>query len=170
MKVSKYGHSSASEQPMPVCYHTYEEEIFWFCFMQPEFTLLHYVVIAFYVFDVDHQVKSFLYPPVSQVKTDIRSSLNLFFRLNKFYLYIRCSDPLNILMVFHWLVLVCQCLTHSDNPKILYDVLNYVSKCQRRNKYSFDLLTTLLRLAFSDARVHCWSMHNFCLLRLLCPL
>lgn len=96
------------------------------------------MVIAFYVFDVDHQVRSFFYPPVHRVKTDITSPLNLFFSLKKFYLYLRRADPLNILMVFHWLVLVCQCLACSDNPKILYDVLNLVSKCQRRrNKHSF---------------------------------
>lgn len=175
VKISKNGHSPASLNNLCQCVTTLMRKKY-SDFLLCDVNFLYCIMwsLLFYVFDVNHQIKCFLCPTVSQVKTDIRSPFNLLLSLKKFYLYIRCSDPLNILMAFHWFVLVCQCLTRSDNPKILYDALNLVSKCQRRrNKHSFwptDYTLEVSLLAFTGARVHCWSTHNSCLLGLLCPL
>lgn len=130
------------------------------------------MVIASCLFGVHHQGQPFLYPPISQVNTDVSSQLNLlFFSLNKFSLCIRCSGSLNILMAFHCLVPVCQCLTHTDNLKF-YTILQIWSLSTKEGKIitPLDLLAALLRLAFTGARVHCWSVHNFCPPGLLCLL
>lgn len=68
-------------------------------------------------------------------------------------------------MAFHWLVNILRILTTLK----FYTILHILSLSAKEGEtvIPLDLLAELLRLAFTGARVHCWSMHSFCLPGLL---
>lgn len=96
------------------------------------------------------------------MKTDIRSPLHLFFRMNKLSLSgALASYHLHGLSLTHSCLSMLLLLTNLK----FYTILQIWSLCAKERQIitPLGLLVMFLRLAFTGARMHYWSMH-------VCPL